>query len=480
MIGTAAWVARTEPSSIDVGLDPKEALVRARALIARLRKGVEAFAGIDLDVLHAAIEVIATDGVHDADGSLLDAERLHGFISASNSPESMIEEERELLQACSLWAWRLARRAGKAGLADEWARRASAGGSHLARDTTDPKAADPRVERWNLGRHSDESDTLLALRCELRKRWDTAPSLVLGEAELLYWHLERHQRPIGLRDEREYFLGEAALTAGTCCRLLSLREEALRWFDRADAAFRKTYTSKADRARVSYERLAIQTEEHRFDEVLKRLPSLVKTFNQFDMVVDVLKCRCIEGLARVEVGDLSLAATIFEQLRREAAVIQNDNLLAAALTNLVHVYGLVGDAENALACASQALPLLVRLGKRTHIGKVHWGIGSLLRANGQRESAIGAFSRARDEFAELGIAADVAATRLMIADLQLELGNDQAALREILLALPIVDEYKLIPEGVAALSLLRESVRQQKVNHQALRELHGFFEDSVS
>ena len=50
----------------------------------------------------------------------------------------------------------------------------------------------------------------------------------------------------------------------------------------------------------------------------------------------------------------------------------------------------------------------------------------------------------------------------------------------VLLALPIVEEYKLVPEGMAALALLRESVRQQKVNHQALRDLHGFFEVSVS
>ena len=78
------------------------------------------------------------------------------------------------------------------------------------------------------------------------------------------------------------------------------------------------------------------------------------------------------------------------------------------------------------------------------------------------------------------MAADVAATRLMIADLYLELTNDSAAVREILLALPIVEEYRLVPEGVAALALLRESIQQQKVNHQALRDLHGFFEVSVS
>jgi hypothetical protein len=39
---------------------------------------------------------------------------------------------------------------------------------------------------------------------------------------------------------------------------------------------------------------------------------------------------------------------------------------------------------------------------------------------------------------------------------------------------------KMVPEGMAALSLLRESVRHQSVNRQALRDLHGYFEDLKS
>jgi len=50
-------------------------------------------------------------------------------------------------------------------------------------------------------------------------------------------------------------------------------------------------------------------------------------------------------------------------------------------------------------------------------------------------------------------------------------------MREVLAALPIIDELKMVTEGVAALSLLRESLRQQKINRQALRDLHGYFED---
>jgi hypothetical protein len=76
--------------------------------------------------------------------------------------------------------------------------------------------------------------------------------------------------------------------------------------------------------------------------------------------------------------------------------------------------------------------------------------------------------------------ADVAAIRLIVADLLLESGEERVAALEVLEALPIIEAYKMVPEGMAALALLRESVRQQKVNLQALRDLHGFFEKSVS
>ena len=326
----------------------------------------------------------------------------------------------------------------------------------------------------------DEPETLLALCRKIREDIAVNPIRACSEAEFLYDFLSAPKRPIGLFDEREYFLGEAALVAGTASRVLARRDEARRWFDRAESNVRLTVNAVADWSRISYQRLALLLEERRFDELLEQLPALIDSFERLDMVEDVLKCRFLDGLARVETGDLSTAAQLFDRLRSDAEAAHNEGLVASALTNLVHVHGMLGNTEEAFSCSKQALPIFARLGHRVDVGKIHWGIGSLLRAKRQFEGAIEAFGSARDEFAELGMAADVAATRLMIADLHLELCQDSAALREILLALPVIDEYKLVPEGAAALSLLRESVRQQKVNHQALRDLHGFFEDKVS
>jgi hypothetical protein len=40
----------------------------------------------------------------------------------------------------------------------------------------------------------------------------------------------------------------------------------------------------------------------------------------------------------------------------------------------------------------------------------------------------------------------------------------------------VIDELKMVPEGMAALALLRESVRGRGIDRAALRELHGYFE----
>src|SRR6476660_4550069 len=59
----------------------------------------------------------------------------------------------------------------------------------------------------------DNPETLLSLCSQLREQGETAPLVVRDEAEFLYDFLLRPDRPIGLFDEREYFLGESALLA---------------------------------------------------------------------------------------------------------------------------------------------------------------------------------------------------------------------------------------------------------------------------
>jgi hypothetical protein len=135
----------------------------------------------------------------------------------------------------------------------------------------------------------------------------------------------------------------------------------------------------------------------------------------------------------------------------------------------------MGDADGALEASRLAIPVLQRLNDRIVLAKIQWGLASLLREKGHAGAAVDAYRQAQEQFQALGMRADIAALNLVVADLLLEDGKDSEALHEIAAALPVIDELKMAPEGMAALTLLRESARRQEVNRAALRELHGYF-----
>ena len=328
--------------------------------------------------------------------------------------------------------------------------------------------------------HLDDPEVLLSLCSVLRQQLSSTPQRVLEETEFLYRFLEKPRRDIGLLDERDYFLGEAALLSGMANRLLARREEARQWFDRAEACYRLTVDAASTLSRLSYQRLALDLEERELDRVLELAPRLSESFTRLGMVEDSLKCKSLEGLALMELGELDSSLAVFKEICQAAIQSGTEQVLASAHVNLVHLHAMLGSASDALAASREAIPILKKVGNRIDLAKVEWGMATLMRRTGQAQVAIDIYRSAQRQFASMGMMADVAAGHLVVADLLLELGQEREAIVEILAALPVIDELKMVPEGVAALSLLRESVRQQRVNHQALRDLHGFFEDLKS
>lgn len=335
----------------------------------------------------------------------------------------------------------------------------------------------PTAERLSLATNLklEEPETLLSVYSVLRSSTETDPSLVRDEASFFYEYLKTPNRPIGLFDEREYFLGEIALLAGTACRLLFRRDEARRWFDRAEAEFRNTVNAISDWARVTYQRLALKMEERGFQEALELLPSLIQTFEKLQMAEDALKARFLEGVAFMNTDRLGEAVTVFQEIYLEAERLRNERLAAIACNNLVQLHGMMGDSELALAKAQETLTLFQKLDNRVGLGKLQWGVGMLLRTKGQLDGAAEAFCTALETFKQLEMRADTAALELVLADVLLEMGDEASAMRHVMDALPIIQAEGMVPEGLAALSLLQESLRHEKLNAQALRALHGYF-----
>lgn len=328
--------------------------------------------------------------------------------------------------------------------------------------------------------HLEDAEQLLALCDLLRGRLESSPSTVRDDAEFLYAFLEVPKRPIGKFEEREYYLGELALTAGIACRLLARREEARRWFDRAETVFVLTQNSSAHLARLGYQRLAVRAEERQFDAVMELSKRWSESFVALGLPEEALKCRFLEAHALKETDRLAEAKQAFREVGQEAKRLCNDTLAAIAAQNLCQIHAFVGEAEEALRMAREAAPIFRRLDNRVNLAKLQLGLGYLLRGQRQLDPAIEAYRDAQRQFAEIGMQADVAATHLVLADLLLDAGQPAQAEWEIRSALPVIEEFKLVPEGIAALSLLRDSVRQRQIDRQALRSLNGYFEELKS
>lgn len=321
-----------------------------------------------------------------------------------------------------------------------------------------------------------EDPELLLCVCEvLRSRLETSPAAVRDETEFFYDFLDKPKRKIGHFDEREYFLGELALTAGTACRFLFRREECRRWFDRAEASFVLATNGLSHIARLAYQRLALAAEERRFAEVLEHAPRWSESLTRLGLAEDALKCRFLEGVSLRELGEVAASVEVFHQIYLEAEKQKNLRLMAQAANNLAQYHRALGDLNKSLTYARKALPLLEQLDSRVHLVKLRWCVGDILREQGKLLEAIEAYRAARLAAEVVGMRGDVAAIHLVLADVLLETGQERQAEWEIRAALPTIDEEKMVPEGIAALTLLRESLRHRKIDRNALRQVHGYF-----
>lgn len=325
----------------------------------------------------------------------------------------------------------------------------------------------------------DQSEVYLNICQILDSQLESAPAVVLAEAEYFYRYLERTESSQFnfLFDERDYYLGEFATLAGTSCRMLSRREEARDWLDHAEVWLLTTSNAIGEVARVNYQRLALKVEERRFDQVLALAPPLIDLFSRLHAQELSLKTECLLGVALQETERRREALQIYRSIAKKAESLGSDRVLSSAWVNITQIHALLGESDEALKSAAEASAILRRTGFRSDVGKLQLGIAYLLRARGKRREALEAYRHAQKEFVALEMGADVAAIHLVIADLLLESGQEAQAEWEIRAALPVIDELKMVPEGVAALSLLRESVRRRKIDRQALRDLHGYFDE---
>ena len=326
--------------------------------------------------------------------------------------------------------------------------------------------ADSEVE--SLLSNPDVLSNLCAL---LKEMWETAPATAAEESGRLYSWIGKSESALRLFDERDYFLGETALIAGTAYRFIGKLDEAERWFDRAEAGFRHTINPAPLLANLSYARLAHRYVLGRYRDVLELLPSLITSFGKLGMELEASKCRFLEAKTLMVLGMSDECLPVLELLRKCPAVRGNQVLLGHVLIYSGNCYSTTGRFEEASSLYEEALPVVQGAGPSSSLAQLKWSIGDTYRSRQHLALAVEAYRGAQADFRSITMPVYVALLHLVIAETLLTSGRHREAEWEILAALPTIEEQKMVPEGFAAVALLRESVRQKKTDPNALRDL---------
>ena len=321
-----------------------------------------------------------------------------------------------------------------------------------------------------------DGDQLNTLLTHLWDESNKNPSLVSREAIGIHAWLTAREQQFFLFDERDYSLGESALLAGASLRLLGARDDCERWFDRADASFRHTVAPAPLLARVAFQRLSLRFDLLRYDDVLELLPSVALTFSKLGMAVELAKCRFLEAMALKQTGHTAQAADRLDEVVANAGGALKPAFVGLALVNLGDLRSADGQFAKALEAYREATLVLERANQRFALADLKIAVGSTLRTMGLIAPALAAYREAADQHTELGMLTRAAYARVVLADALLEAGKPREAEWQLMAALPTIDEQKMVPEGFAAVALLKESVRQRKTNPKALLELRDYLQ----
>lgn len=268
-------------------------------------------------------------------------------------------------------------------------------------------------------------------------------------------------------------VGELALLAGISARFLHRYKEALELFDVASKRFGESDSSPGDLARLRYQRLAFKLEARQLDGVLAESLVLQSAFEHLGMAEWATKCLYLQGAAYRELGRYADCVRVMEDVHERAVRIESFKMQAMSLTGLAGCYAALGDASLAVGAAKKAQAALRRFRSPVTIAKLHWSLGDLLKSVGRFEESEIVHRIALRELARLRLPAEVAAVRVVLTDTLLQLGRDDDARAELHAALPDLERYEMFHESVAAVALLRASLRRNKIDRSALNRLPG-------
>lgn len=463
------WVAATKGRNVPTGLSVEDAMSRARNVLGRLEQsGAEAgpVEAQTVDVLYAMCRCLERGTF-----ALETLKVAYDLAASLQWPEDEFCERDQLLARLAYLAWNNCRLGPDCRAMRQWQSRciSSVTNQEIYRNFLAMTFAtrSPSLNAQFLA----EPPVLLTACSTLAKTCNTQPALAVHEAVLMYEWLTSQLNTSSVSEEIRYFAGDVAYYAAACFRHLGRFRAHDSWLDLAQAHFANTSYAEPLLARVKWCRLVALYDLHRSNEILGEIPSLTATFRRCGMEVDELKSIFLEASALKFVGRRSEALQRFEVVRSASATAADPLLLGMTVLALGELAGQFGEPERALGILQEALPYLQESGSPVGLGGMHSVTAEVLRNEGQLDAAAREYGKATEVYRAAGLSFQEAYMRVLRSDTLLASGRDDEAVEELAAALPVIAREGAMVDSVAALALLKESLRRKRADPRAIARL---------
>ncbi len=196
-----------------------------------------------------------------------------------------------------------------------------------------------------------------------------------------------------------------------------------------------------------------------------------KGLQRFGLTQQLLICRFLEGIGLHSAGRSDEALPELESLLTESELVKDRLVYGLVLVNIGQIRAKKGDTSEAFAVLAQARVVIEGSGNRWALANYYNVYAEVLRDLEQYESAIESYGIGVDLLSSMQMESQAAYVRVVLAETMLLAGREDEAQVQIVRALPVISREALLPDATAAIALLRESIRRQKADPEALRTL---------
>jgi hypothetical protein len=424
------------------------------------------------EILHAMVELLSRSPDNGSSVVSSDLGRIYRLTS-SLPFDDVLDERQELLARIAFLAWNQARLLLDHPEACKWrdrCRRHALAQDHVRHFFSLPFAARSSSLRDRF--LSDE--VVLLLYCEeLELARNRVPLDVAREARLLYDWLAENGRSHSVSTNQAHFFS-AWIASSLVVSEHHLRSDGAvhEWIGRAQQHISLCAGAPTLEAQLDQIRITMRYDNYEISpELVEACGALVRRFETLGMADGAARARQLGAVILKELGEDDRAlewAMVAHDLARACGELCVASL---SLGVCAQILGLRGQFAEAMRLGRESLKYGEQSGSCWVVAEAVGSVAEVLRDHGNLRGAIEGYRAAIDSYEALAMRAQAAYLRVILAEALVIAGLHTEGTAEILRALPVIEEHHLTREALAAVGILREAIRRQESDPDALGEL---------